>query len=49
MHDDVLLISFTTTPRSHVVFIRHVFSTFHADILFNSCSLGTYLHFESEA
>ena len=38
MHDDVLLISFTTTSRSHVVSAR--FSTFYAGILFNSCPLG---------
>ena len=36
-------IDLTTTSRSPVVF------TFHADILFNSCPLGTLLHFDFEA
>ena len=39
MHDDVLLISFTSTPRSIVVSARF-FPHCQAGILFNSCPLG---------
>ena len=47
MHDDVLLISFTTTPRSHAVFARF----FHISCWysFQFLSHGKHLHFECEA
>ena len=47
MHDDVLLINFTTTPRSHALFGRffHLPSWYSFQFL----SFGKRLHFECEA
>ena len=47
MHDDVLLINFTTTPHSHALFARF----FHLPCWysFHFLSFGKHLHFECEA
>ena len=47
MHDDVLLINFTTTPHSHALFARF----FHLPCWysFQFLSFGKHLHFDCEA
>ena len=47
MHDDVLRISFTTTPRFHVVAAR--FFRMSCWYSFQSLPSGKHLHFECEA